>query len=118
MPLFGTFKDAAPGAVPELAPGGYAASDLESGTVVQNAANFGTQGGEVGYRWLIFPGIKFKPFVPDPYKPMYTRVRAFPPRVNKTRVTQLPALGLKTQPVSFTPPSTASILSFDEGDIY
>jgi hypothetical protein len=116
MPLFGTFKDASVDAVPELAPGGYDPSDLESGLVLQAASNFGTEGGQVRYRWI--HGIRWKPYVPNPHKQMYTPVHPFPARVNKTSVVQIPNLGIKTPPTSFTPPSTASLYSFDEGDIY
>lgn len=118
MPLFGTFKDGSPGAVPELTPDGWEPSDLESGQVVSVAPNFGTEGGQVRFAWLIPPGIKWKPYVPNPYRLMFSPVRPFPPRVNKTSVVQIPNAGLVTKPTTFTPPSTASLTAYDEGDIY
>lgn len=118
MPLFGTFKDGSPGAVPELAPDGWAPSDLVSGYVESVPANFGTEGGQVRFAWLIPPGIKWKPYVPNPYKQMFIPVKPFPARVNKTNVVQIPNLGLRTKPTTFTPPSTASLQAYDDGDIY
>lgn len=107
MALFGTFTDQDG---TELAPGGFQPSTLESGHVVDVGANYGTEGGLVRYRWQ---NIRFKPFVPDPYKPMFAKVRAFPPRRHAITTVQNPMVQSGTRPVTYTPPGIASVNGFD-----
>lgn len=109
MPLFGTFSNEKTKKT-ELAPGNWEHSTLTRGYVTDVSPNFGTAGGEVRYRWI---PIRWKPYVPDPQRLMFTPVKAFPERRVRISSQQFPGKVSQTKPVTFTPPDVASITFHD-----
>lgn len=119
MAIFGTIARTAHGE-PEPAPGGWEHSDLESGYPAMVGANFGTDGGHIGYRRVRLntgPGPR-NPTVPDPYKPQETPTPAgsFPARRKAVKGNLYVSPKSTSRPAAFTPPVTAS-LSFTSEEV-
>lgn len=127
--LFGTFKEANPEDNQRDLPLGWEGgpidppmaatpTGLRSGNAAMQAANYGTEGGEVRYNWK---PIFWQPYVPNPQKQMYTPTPpgSFPwiarlgPQTKDRTNQRIASIHGQARRAIFTPPDTAEVYAFD-----
>ncbi|MGD0220591.1 MAG: hypothetical protein ABSC73_09090 [Acidimicrobiales bacterium] len=95
-------------------PTAWVHSNLESGTPVIIAPDYGGEGGLDLYRFQTvgqpagIPAGAGVPLVPNADILPYNELKPFPTRVVVVSQTQVPAVTTKTNPVTFTPAGTAT----------